>query len=175
MQSNHADSRVQGENILVLIDWENLYFYCKKQRNNEDVELEVILDYARTLGRVRHVLAFVGFMDNSAVLVRELHSHGIEPRFTMTKQNFKDKPIKNAADIHLAVTAMQFAYTRPGIQGFLIVSGDQGFLPLLRELKMYGRSVNILSMSFKPTIRQLDKEADSIAYYDNLIKPKGDE
>ena len=163
-----------SEDILVLIDWENLNLHCKNQRN-EKVDLEALLNHAKTLGRVRHVLAFVGFMERSGDLVRILHRNGIEPRFTMTKQDLESKAIKNAADIHLAVTAMQFANTRQGIRGFLIVSGDQGFLPLLRELKMYGRSVNILSMAEKNTIRQLAKEADSIAYYDDLVKPRGEE
>ena len=147
-----------SEDILVLIDWENLNLHCKNQRN-EKVDLEALLNHAKTLGRVRHVLAFVGFMERSGDLVRILHRNGIEPRFTMTKQDLESKAIKNAADI----------------QSFLIVSGDQGFLPLLRELKMYGRSVNILSMAEKNTIRQLAKEADSIAYYDDLVKPRGEE
>ena len=163
-----------SKDTLVLIDWENLDLHCKKQRS-EEVDLEAVLNHAQSLGCVRHVLAFVGFMEGSGGLIRKLHYNGIEPRFTMTKQDLESKAIKNAADIHLAVTAMHFANTRPGIQSFLIVSGDQGFLPLLRELKMYGRSVNILSMAEKKTIRQLAKEADSIAYYDDLVKPRGEE
>jgi len=167
--TSKENGNIQNEDIVVLIDWENLDIHCYKERK-EQVNLEVLLDYVRSLGRVRHVLAFAGFViDNSAKLVEKLHHYGIEPRFTMTRQNLNTGAIKNAADIHLAVTAMQLAHTSKGIRGITIVSGDQGFLPLVRELKMNGLTVHILSMDKERTIKQLAKEADTIEYYDELI------
>lgn len=160
------------EDIVVLIDWENLDIHCQRRRK-EQVNLKILLEYLKSLGRVRHVLAFAGFViDNSAKLVEKLHHHGIEPRFTMTRQNLQTGAIKNAADIHLAVTAMQIAHSRRGVQGIAIVSGDQGFLPLVRDLKMSGLTVHILSMDEEFTIKQLAEEADTIEYYNILMSGK---
>jgi hypothetical protein len=48
---------------------------------------------------------------------------------------------KNAADIQLAVDAVDLAYVRPGIEVFVIVSGDGGFSCLAKKLHEYGKYV----------------------------------
>jgi len=52
-----------------------------------------------------------------------------------------DTKDKNAADIHLAVDALAMAYERPGMEVFVIVSGDGGLTPLVHHLHRLGRTV----------------------------------
>ena len=159
------------KNIVMLIDWENINLHCIKQRREKKVDLKAILQQARNWGNLRHTIAFSGFNDRHGKLVEALHWNSIEPRFTLTRQlkSDADKTIHNAADIHLAVTAMSMAHTQSEISGFVIVSGDSGFLPLMRELKLMGKRVFILSLNYRTTIKALAMEADAVAYYDELV------
>jgi uncharacterized LabA/DUF88 family protein len=156
-----------NENLVMLIDWENIDIHCHKNLDGKPVNLEALLQQARCWGDLRHSIAFSGFNDQHGNLVKKLHWNSIEPRFTLTKQS---GPVtKNAVDIHLSVAAMSIAYARFEISGFVIVSGDEGFLPLVRELKLMGKRVFLISPNFKSTGKALVQEVDDFKYYDDLI------
>ena len=152
-------------NLIMLIDWENISY-----GRNQYVHLERIIQKANTWGNLRHSIAFSGFNEKYAGLIGYLHHHGIEPRFTLTKQ-FKDNKkytIKNAADIHLSVEAMTIAHTSPAISGFVIVSGDGGFLPLIRTLKVLGKRVYVIGKDRRSTMKAMAQEVDDLAYHSEL-------
>lgn len=48
---------------------------------------------------------------------------------------------RNTADIHLAIDAMEVAFTKPDVNVFVIVSGDGGFSSLASKLHEYGKTV----------------------------------
>ena len=158
--SNNSETK-----LVMLIDWQNINTYCYPNK----VNLDSIIEQARTWGDLRHSIAFSGFEDKNGGMVRRLHSKSIEPRFTLTKQikpkNGSRLRIRNAADIHLAVAAMSISHSSPGVSGFVIVSGDGGFLPLIRELKLLGNRVYVISPSPKSTQKALYQEVDGLAYY----------
>ena len=68
--------------LVMLIDWQNINTYCYPNK----VNLDSIIEQARTWGDLRHSIAFSGFEDKNGGMVRRLHSKSIEPRFTLTKQ-----------------------------------------------------------------------------------------
>lgn len=50
-------------------------------------------------------------------------------------------PRKNAADIQLAIDAVELIRTHPSLQTFVIVSGDGGFAALAVKLREHGKRV----------------------------------
>jgi hypothetical protein len=48
---------------------------------------------------------------------------------------------KNAADIQIAVDAMETLITHPDIGVYVLVSGDGDFTPLVRRLREFGKRV----------------------------------
>lgn len=52
---------------------------------------------------------------------------------------------RNSTDIRLSIDAIQMAMTHPGIQTFVIVSGDSDFIPLIERLREMGRAVIVVA------------------------------
>ena len=73
-----------------------------------------------------------------AVMRGEINELGIDP---VQVFGFSWENKKNAADIQLAIDAIDLAYTRPAIDTFVIVSGDGGFSALAKKLHEYGKTV----------------------------------
>ena len=157
--------------VATLIDWENLDTYKGKRRN---IDFSKINSFIQTLGRKSISLALAGFSDRNGSLVKMMHRYGIEPRFTNVKKivegnnNSKTSFLKNAADIHLTVDALKIANNYPNITTFLLVTGDGGFVPLVRELKCLGKNVHVLARNYECLSLDLKKEVDSFTIYDNL-------
>ena len=157
--------------VATLIDWENLDTYKGKRKN---IDFGKINSFIQTLGRKSISLALAGFSDRNGSLVKMMHRYGIEPRFTNVKKiiegnrNSKTSFLKNAADIHLTVEALKIANNYPNITTFLLVTGDGGFVPLVRELKCLGKNVHVLARNSECLSLDLKKEVDSFTIYDNL-------
>ena len=157
--------------VATLIDWENLDTNKGKRRS---IDFGKINGFIQTLGRKSISLALAGFSDRNGSLVKMMHRYGIEPRFTNVKKiiegnkNSKTSFLKNAADIHLTVEALKIANNYPNITTFLLVTGDGGFVPLVRELKCLGKNVHVLARNYECLSLDLKKEVDSFTIYDNL-------
>ena len=173
---HHPPKFMEGvtNNIAMLIGWENID--SKKMRinsNNHHVDFKILRNYAKSLGRVAMSLAVSGFNDKDGKLVHAMHKNGIEPRFTMTQYIPSNDPdrkkiVKNAAEIHLTVEALKIAYGNSCINQFIIVSGDGGFIPLIRQLKCLGKIVHLVSADKESCSRQLRAEVDSVKYYNDI-------
>lgn len=71
----------------------------------------------------------------------EVLEYGIKP-----VQIFSfDKKVKNAADIELCVDVLQVVHESPWIDVFVIVTGDGGFVPLIRRLHGLNKYVVVAS------------------------------
>jgi uncharacterized LabA/DUF88 family protein len=68
----------------------------------------------------------------------EINELGIDP---IQVFGFSWGAKRNAADIQLAIDAIDLAHLRPAITNFVIVSGDGGFASLAKKLHEYGRTV----------------------------------
>ncbi|WP_449372135.1 NYN domain-containing protein [Arthrobacter psychrolactophilus] len=71
----------------------------------------------------------------------EILEYGIKP-----VQIFSfDRNVKNAADIELCVDVLQVVHESPWIEVFVIVTGDGGFVPLIRRLHGLNKYVVVAS------------------------------
>ncbi len=78
-----------------------------------------------------------------------------------------DSVRKNAADIQMAVDAVELAFTRDFIGTFVIVSGDSDFTPLVAKLRQLGKRV--IGVGLKgSTSKMLPPACDEFLFYDRL-------
>ncbi len=131
-------------NIAVFIDMENLF----GGYGGDDVGslplgsiMGDILDAVRALGvgsLVAVSRAYANWSNPSmAAYRREILEQGIEPVQVFSFHHM----VRNAADIELVVDALEVATDSPHVEVFVIVTGDGGFVPLIRRLHRLGRFV----------------------------------
>jgi uncharacterized protein (TIGR00288 family) len=78
-----------------------------------------------------------------------------------------DSVRKNAADIQMAVDAMELALTREFVSTFVIVSGDSDFTPLVSKLRELNKRVIGVGMKGS-TSAMLPSACDEFLFYDRL-------
>jgi uncharacterized protein (TIGR00288 family) len=78
-----------------------------------------------------------------------------------------DSVRKNAADIQMAVDAMELALTRDFVSTFVIVSGDSDFTPLVSKLRELNKRVIGVGMKGS-TSAMLPSACDEFLFYDRL-------
>ena len=130
-------------NTAVFYDIENLlggYGFAKK--TEVTLSLKPILKDLRAterLGDIAVQRAYANWSDARLGFMRdEIASMGIDP---IQVFGFDREHKKNAADIQLAVDAIDLSYLRPAITVFVIVSGDGGFAALAKKLHEHGKTV----------------------------------
>ncbi|MFY9270234.1 MAG: NYN domain-containing protein [Candidatus Manganitrophaceae bacterium] len=86
---------------------------------------------------------------------------------------------KNSADIRMVVDALDLCYTKSHIDGFVIISGDSDFSPLVSKLRENNKTVIGVGVK-KSTSDLLMSNCDEFILYDDLVretagrrKPKG--
>ena len=125
----------EEDRIALLIDFENLAIGARERGN--ELDLQVIMNALSERGRVVIRRAYADwnlFSDHRQGLVRErIEMIEIPQRTGMVR--------KNAADIKLAVDALELAFEREFITTFVIASGDSDFTPLVLKLRELNRRV----------------------------------
>jgi NYN domain/OST-HTH/LOTUS domain len=149
------------ERIALFIDHENLVIGAREIGRSFDVG--PIMDALAERGRVVARRAYADwtlFADDRRTLVQ----HNCElidiPQRTGTVR-------KNAADIKLAVDAMELAYERAFVSTFVIASGDSDFTPLVAALRALNRRVIGIGVKGS-TSGLLPPACDEFLFYDRL-------
>ncbi len=134
-------------NVAIFVDMENLFGGYNGDVGSVPIRqiLSDVRNVASTLGVLSDVAltrAYANWSDSRlASYRREMMEHGVEP-----VQVFSfGRNVKNAADIELVVDALSRAFDSPWIDVFVIVSGDGGFVPLIRRLHALGRHVIVVT------------------------------
>ena len=130
-------------NTAIFYDIENLlkgYSFTPEMAAN--LSLREILASIRNAPRVGEIAvqrAYANWSDSRLAILRgEINELGIDP---IQVFGFGRDPKKNAADIQLAIEAVDLAHTRPALEVFVIVSGDGAFASLAKKLHEYGKTV----------------------------------
>ncbi|MDX2066213.1 MAG: NYN domain-containing protein [Fimbriimonadaceae bacterium] len=132
----------------LFIDYENIYYFFRKELANSDTAADVSLDLLFELNnklkkemRMQSLVMkaygdFERIEDNSQ---SQLYLMGIEPQFVMGTDH------KNAADMRLAIDALEVFYTRQEITTFVFVAGDRDYIPLIMHLRQHDRRVLVVA------------------------------
>ena len=143
------------QNTAIFYDIENLiYGYKQAAIMASNVSLKEILEKIKSSHLINGIgvqRAYANWSDSRLnVMGKEISELGIEPiQIFGLSRNQK----KNAADIQLAVDAIDLAYVRPWLDLLVIVSGDGGFSALGKKLHECGKKV--IGCAYKSSTNQI--------------------
>jgi uncharacterized protein (TIGR00288 family) len=154
----------EEERIALFLDFENLALGARDRGTTLD--MSVIMDALSERGRIVIRRAYADwnlFAEYRQMLVgQRIELIEIPQRTGMVR--------KNAADIKLAVDALEFAFQREFITTFVIASGDSDFTPLVLKLRELNRRVIGVGVEGS-TSDLLPGACDEFLFYEKLAGP----
>lgn len=150
------------DRIALLIDYENLAL-GSRDHLGVPFDLKPVADALAERGRVvtRRAYADWSFFDEDRRMLTRNHVELIE----MTQRMGASR--KNAADIKMAVDAIEMAYEREYVSTFAICTGDSDFTPLVHKLRELNKRVIGFGVR-DSTSTMLPPACDEFLFYDDL-------
>src|SRR5918999_12816 len=152
------------DRIALFLDYENLAIGARDRGGALDVG--VIMDALSERGRLVIRRAYADWnlfaSDRQALVSQRIEMIEIPQRTGMVR--------KNAADIKLAVDALELAFERAFISTFVIASGDSDFTPLVLKLRELNRRVVGVGVEGS-TSELLPGACDEFLFYEKLLGP----
>lgn len=152
------------DRIALFLDFENLALGARDR--HQKLDLSVVTDALSERGRVVVRRAYADwnlFSEYRQALTSErIEMIEIPQRTGMTR--------KNAADIKLAVDAMELAFLRDFVTTFVIASGDSDFTPLVLKLRELNKIVIGVGVEGS-TSELLPGACDEFLFYERLLGP----
>jgi uncharacterized protein (TIGR00288 family) len=149
------------ERLALFLDFENLAIGARDR--GERIDLGVIMDALSERGRVVVRRAYADwnlFSDyRQGLVAQRIEMIEIPQRTGMVR--------KNAADIKLAVDALELAFERDFVTTFVIGSGDSDFTPLVLKLRELNRRVVGVGVEGS-TSELLPGACDEFLFYERL-------
>src|SRR6266496_3339359 len=149
------------ERIALFIDHENLVLGAREIGRSFDVGpiMEALAERGRVVARRAYADWTLFANDRRSLVEHNCELIDIPQRTGAVR--------KNAADIKLAVDAMELAYERGFVSTFVIASGDSDFTPLVAALR--GLNRRVIGIGVKgSTSALLPPACDEFLFYDRL-------
>lgn len=160
---------MEEERIALFLDYENLAIGARDSLGGMQFDFDPIADALAERGRVvvRRAYADWSMFDEDRRMLTRNHVELIEipQRMGMTR--------KNAADIKMAVDAIEQAFERTYITTFVICTGDSDFTPLVHKLRELNKRVIGVGVKAS-TSKMLPPACDEFLFYENLegVEPR---
>jgi uncharacterized protein (TIGR00288 family) len=153
----------QEERIALFLDYENLALGARDHLGGMRFQLRPIADALAERGRVvvRRAYADWSYFDEDRRMLTRAHVELIDIPQRMGASR------KNAADIKMAVDALELAFERDYISTFVFGTGDSDFTPLVHKLRELNKRVIGVGVE-KTTSALLPPACDEFLYYDRL-------
>jgi uncharacterized protein (TIGR00288 family) len=153
----------QEERIALFLDYENLAIGARDHLGGMTFDLRPIADALAERGRVvvRRAYADWSYFDEDRRMLTRSHVELIDIPQRMGASR------KNAADIKMAVDALELAFERDYISTFVFGTGDSDFTPLVQKLRELNKRVIGVGVE-KTTSALLPPACDEFLYYDRL-------
>jgi uncharacterized LabA/DUF88 family protein len=168
--TQHTDTRGrtlcgvdQEERIALFLDYENLALGARDHLGGMAFDFRPVADALAERGRVvvRRAYADWSFFDEDRRMLTRSHVELIEIPQRMGASR------KNAADIKMAVDALELAFERDYLSTFVICTGDSDFTPLVHKLRELNKRVIGVGVQGS-TSALLPPACDEFLYYDRL-------
>jgi uncharacterized LabA/DUF88 family protein len=154
---------MEEERIALFIDYENLAIGAREALGGMVFDFEPIGNALAERGRVISRKAYADWSMFSDARQPMTRSHveliEIPQRMGATR--------KNAADIKMAVDAIELAFERDYVTTFVICTGDSDFTPLVHKLRELNKKVIGVGVKAS-TSNLLPPACDEFLFYDNL-------
>jgi uncharacterized protein (TIGR00288 family) len=151
------------ERIALFIDFENLAIGAREALGGMEFDFDPIANALAERGRVVSRKAYADWSMFSDARQSMTRSHveliEIPQRMGATR--------KNAADIKMAVDAIELAFERDYVTTFVICTGDSDFTPLVHKLRELNKKVIGVGVR-ESTSNLLPPACDEFLFYDNL-------
>ena len=149
-------------NIAVFVDYDNIEIGLKSTLRREfDVSLP--LDALKERGDIVAKFAYANWGRQEGA-ARSMAENAVQ----MVQRLPSPRGDKNGGDINLALDALEMAFTHSHVNAFAIVSGDSDFIPLVNNLKEYGKTVFVVGgKAFTSTI--LQQNCHEFVSYESLL------
>jgi uncharacterized protein (TIGR00288 family) len=159
------------ERIALFLDYENLAIGAREQLHVSEFDFRPIADALAERGRVvvrRAYADWLRFDDDRRMLTRH-HVELIEIPQRMGSVR------KNAADIKMAVDAIELCFERDYITTYVLGTGDSDFTPLVHKLRELNRRVIGIGVEAS-TSALLPPACDEFLFYERLegVEPRDD-
>jgi uncharacterized protein (TIGR00288 family) len=151
------------ERIALFLDYENLAIGAREQLHGAEFDFRPIADALAERGRVvvrRAYADWLRFDDDRRMLTRH-HVELIEIPQRMGSVR------KNAADIKMAVDAIELCFERDYITTYVLGTGDSDFTPLVHKLRELNRRVIGIGVEAS-TSPLLPPACDEFLFYERL-------
>ncbi len=151
------------DRIALFLDYENLAIGAREDLGGLAFDVRPIADALAERGRVvvRRAYADWSYFDEDRRMLTRSHVELIEMPQRMGASR------KNAADIKMAVDAVELAFVRDYVSTFVICTGDSDFTPLVYKLRELNKRVIGVGIR-KSTSALLPPACDEFLYYDDL-------
>lgn len=154
---------VDEERIALFLDYENLALGAREHLDGATFDLGPVSDALAERGRVvvrRAYGDWTSFVEDGRALTRH-HVELIEIPQRMGASR------KNAADIKMAVDALELSFERDYITTFVIGTGDSDFTPLVHKLRERDKRVIGIGIA-DSTSALLPPACDEFLFYDRM-------
>ena len=152
----------EEERIALFVDFENLAIGARDRGG--DLDMSVVMDALSERGRVVVRRAYADWTlfqsHRQGVVAQRIEMIEITQRLGINK--------KNAADIKMAVDAIELAFQRDFITTFVVASGDSDFTPLVSKLRELNRRVIGIGVEGS-TSELLPGACDEFLFYERLL------
>jgi uncharacterized protein (TIGR00288 family) len=152
------------ERVALFVDYENLALGARDR--GLDLDPSVVMNALSERGRIVVRRAYADWTlfsdDRQKMMGQRIELIEIPQRTGMVR--------KNAADIKLAVDALELAFERAYITTFVIASGDSDFTPLVLKLRELNKQVIGVGVEGS-TSQLLPGACDEFLFYERLLGP----
>ena len=151
------------ERIALFLDYENLAIGAREDLRGMQFDLRPLADALAERGRVvvRRAYADWSYFDDDRRMLTRLNVELIEIPQRMGAVR------KNAADIKMAVDAIELVFERDYITTFVICTGDSDFTPLVNKLRELNKRVIGVGLEAS-TSKLLPPACDEFIFYERL-------
>ncbi len=151
------------ERIALFMDFENLAIGAREDLKGAKFNMKPVADALAERGRVvvRRAYADWNLFEDARRMLAEHHVEMIEIPQRMGASR------KNAADIKMAVDAIELSFERDYITTYVIATGDSDFTPLVHKLRELNRRVVGIGLRGS-TSAMLPPACDEFLFYDSL-------
>jgi hypothetical protein len=156
--------------VALLIDWENLRWGLREFFRAAP-NITSVIAATREHGRLVTARAYADWTQPSlAIDAPNLYRAGIEPVYAQGRHQIDGTPMKNSADVRLAVDTVALCNQLPHVRTYVLVTGDGDLVHPLNYIRLNGHRVVVIAVG--ATISTLlQSAADKVLVYERDVEP----
>lgn len=168
VEGTKPDSLGRGD-VALLIDWENLKWGLREHFRAAP-NITSVIAAAREHGRLVTARAYADWTQPQlAIDAPNLYRAGIEPVYAQGRHQLDGAPMKNSADVRLAVDTVALCNQLPHVRTYVLVTGDGDLVHPLNYIRLNGHRVVVVAVG--ATISTLlESAADNVLVYERDVE-----